>query len=515
MSPLALRRFRAERMLREEFDRMRASVLATVRAQLVRSGVTLDESDLEACYATAWHGLYAAVLAGEQIESPPGWLVTVCFRRAIDEHRSRSLPGRRLLGDADPSARAIDEGDFTETLEAKERLLRLFEGIGTSMSARERQAACLCFLHGLSRAEAAREMGISARRMERLMDGRGAGRAGVARKLEAITETIAAGRFCEERESTMRALALGLLDPDGERHRLALAHQRSCPACRAYVLELRGLSVVLPPFAVPAALELLRGPAGLARLAARGGGAHAGAGAAARAAGQGAATQGGVQGAGAAARGLAASASQSGALMPAIGAKLAAAALATLALGGGAYALATRSGSDASHRPTAHASNAAAIPPGSGASAALRELTHLRSTARDETRSVRAGVLRFGAGATASMLALREFGFERILATSPARRTPRRERTARLAAELGAAAGNRGPTRQRRRSAAADRGAPAAQAGSAAAGAPPAAPTAAIGPAPPQVSGLLSEGAAEEASRASAASDALREFGIE
>ena len=54
MSSLSLRRYRAERLLREEFDRLRARVLRNVRARLGRSGVRLDASDLEACYAQAF-----------------------------------------------------------------------------------------------------------------------------------------------------------------------------------------------------------------------------------------------------------------------------------------------------------------------------------------------------------------------------------------------------------------------------------------------------------------------------
>ena len=82
VSPLSLRRYRAERLLREEFDRLRARVLRNVRARLGWSGVRLDASDLEACYAQAWQGLYAAVLGGERIANPGGWLSVVTTRRA-------------------------------------------------------------------------------------------------------------------------------------------------------------------------------------------------------------------------------------------------------------------------------------------------------------------------------------------------------------------------------------------------------------------------------------------------
>src|SRR5690348_15635975 len=90
MSPLSLRRYRAERLLRQEFRALRAGVLAGVRVRLAGA---LDEADLEACYAQAWQGLYAAVLEGRQIENPAGWLTLVTFRRALEEQRRRQRAG--------------------------------------------------------------------------------------------------------------------------------------------------------------------------------------------------------------------------------------------------------------------------------------------------------------------------------------------------------------------------------------------------------------------------------------
>ena len=94
-------------------------------------------------------------------------------------------------------------------------------------------------------------MGISETRMRKLMEGPGPGRPGVAGKVGELVETIRGGGWCEEQGSLMRGLAFGILDPDGERYRLALAHQRECPACRTYILSLRGLAAVLPPVFLP------------------------------------------------------------------------------------------------------------------------------------------------------------------------------------------------------------------------------------------------------------------------
>jgi DNA-directed RNA polymerase specialized sigma24 family protein len=248
MSPLSLRRFRAERLLRRDFERLRITVLSGVRSRLGGSTGGLDASDLEACYANAWHGLYAAVLGGEQIANPAGWLVVVTTRRAIDERRSRRLGECRQ----DVALEGYGhEPDVVARLDEMRQLRELFQGLRERLNARECEAATLCYLQGLSRQQAARRMGMSAKRMRKLMDGDGAGREGVARKVGELLAVIRADEWCAQRSSMMRALAFGILDPRGERYRLALAHQRECPACRRYVLSLRGLAAILPPLALP------------------------------------------------------------------------------------------------------------------------------------------------------------------------------------------------------------------------------------------------------------------------
>ena len=112
------------------------------------------------------------------------------------------------------------------------RLRQLLEGLRRRLSARELQAAVLCYLQGLSRSEAAARMSVSKARMRKLMEGHGYGRPRVAGKW-ALVETIRGG-WCEEQCSPIRAFAYGILDPEGERNRLALIHRDECPAGRAY-----------------------------------------------------------------------------------------------------------------------------------------------------------------------------------------------------------------------------------------------------------------------------------------
>jgi RNA polymerase sigma factor (sigma-70 family) len=243
-----LSRYRAERLLRKDFAGLRTKVLAIVRGQLRAKGIALDPADLEACYAQAWHGLYATVLEGEQVENPSAWLVLVTFRRAIDEHRAAARAGVVGLEEIGSYPSRLDAArtDLASEFDDRARLRQVFEALRTRLSARECEAASLCYLQGLSRAEAAERMGVSAARMRKLMEGTGAGRAGVAGKVGELLETIEAGGWCEQQTSLMRAYAFGILDPDGERHALAASHCRECPACRAHVATLRGLASVLP-----------------------------------------------------------------------------------------------------------------------------------------------------------------------------------------------------------------------------------------------------------------------------
>ncbi len=243
-----LSRYRAERLLRKDFAGLRAKVLAIVRGQLRAKGIALDPADLEACYAQAWHGLYATVLEGEVVENPSAWLVLVTFRRAIDEHRAASRAVVMGLGEIGSYSSSSDatRTDLASELDDRVRLREVFEALRSRLSARECEAASLCYLQGLSRAEAAERMGVSEARMRKLMEGAGAGRPGVAGKVGELLETIKAGAWCEQQSSLMRAYAFGILEPGGERHALAVAHCRECPACRAHVASLRGLASVLP-----------------------------------------------------------------------------------------------------------------------------------------------------------------------------------------------------------------------------------------------------------------------------
>jgi RNA polymerase sigma factor (sigma-70 family) len=417
MSPLTVRRYRAERLLRRDFQALSSTVLAAVKGKLGTATSGLDQSDLEACYAAAWQGLYMAILDGQEIVNPAGWLVLVTHRRAIEEQRRG---GRRSdAGLAGGHARERDfaaERDLAAELDDRERLRQLFEGLRGRLSAREREAAVLCYLQGLSRSQAAAQMGVSEARMRKLMEGQGPGREGVAGKVGALVQSIRDGDWCEEQGSLMRGLAFGVLDPDGERYRLALIHRRDCPACRAYVTSLRGLAAALPPVLAPWGVAA----GAIARVGETGHGAGSAAGSSAGGAGAGAHAGGAVggtltsSGAGAAA-GAGAGAAGAGAgsgmgwLLASGGltAKLAAGCLLAVGLGAGCIALGVGE-SAPTQRPTHSAHEHAA---GHLARAASKPTAGLVDTAAPvgARAAVSAGVSATSASASRAQ---REFGPE-------------------------------------------------------------------------------------------------------
>ncbi len=406
-----LNRYRAERLLRKGFPELRSKVLAIVRSQLRGKGIALDAADLEACYAQAWQGLYATVLGGERVENPSAWLVLVTFRRAIDESRAASRAGTAEGGEmgAYPSRLDAQAPDLAGELDDRTRLQQVFEAMRATLSARECEAASLCYLQGLSRTEAATRIGISETRMRKLMEGAGPGRPGVAAKVGELLDTVKGGGWCDRQSSLMRAYAFGILDPEGERHALAVAHCNACPACRAHVASLRGLASVLPPLPLLSRF-VLAGSAGTT--------AGAGSGASAST-GTGAGGIGGGAGVGGAGTGIVAGSGLAGPLAV----KLAVVAL--VVLGAGYAVLGGRAhGSPAPRHPAvvsrpvvSGARSRASSPTRTGTPTAHRTR---RATSHSSPRHTRSSRTAHPAGEAAA----REFGPERVNPSTPSSAPP-------------------------------------------------------------------------------------------
>jgi RNA polymerase sigma factor (sigma-70 family) len=231
----------AERLLQNEYEPLKAETLRSLSGKLRARGIRCPDEDLEEYYNQAWHALYTQAASGTAIDNPGGFLVQVGFRRAIDDFR-RLRPDERA--DLETADLAAAEQDVVQQLEDQRRLREFAEALRDELGERERVAASLCYIHGYTRPEAAKLMGISERRMQKVMDA-------VSKAVGRITRDIEAGNRCEARASTNKAYALGLLDPEGERHAATRAHLDECPGCRADVIRMRGLAIIAPPSLLP------------------------------------------------------------------------------------------------------------------------------------------------------------------------------------------------------------------------------------------------------------------------
>src|SRR5919206_3471637 len=185
----------AERELGRDYERLKPEVLRTVRSKLRAVGIGFDDADMEGFYNLAWHAVYVKLQAGEDILNRTGLLVSIVHRRALDEHRALQ-PGRRAT--PEELERSSVDPDFAARLDDEVRVRRLIEAMRDGLNRRERQAAALCYLHDYSRASAAKTMGISPRRMEKLMDG-------VSKKFSVLSRDVARGDWCEGRRSLIKA----------------------------------------------------------------------------------------------------------------------------------------------------------------------------------------------------------------------------------------------------------------------------------------------------------------------
>jgi DNA-directed RNA polymerase specialized sigma24 family protein len=229
----------AELEIERDYAQLEAEVIGTARAKLAQTGGTVDEQALAAAYNQAWHALYAARVDGDEIANRVGFLVQVTYRRALDERRAAS---RRAA--TDPAALDIGvDPDLDGQIDDALRVRALMQGMRERLDERELRAATLCYLHGYTRPEAATALGVRPRRFEKVMDR-------VSREMSGLVGDLRAGEWCDSRRSLIGAYALGVLDVDGERYRLATDHLEDCAACRRRVLCMRGLAGIVPPVAV-------------------------------------------------------------------------------------------------------------------------------------------------------------------------------------------------------------------------------------------------------------------------
>ena len=385
-------RQRAERTAQAHYRSLEKEVLGVVGRRLSARNMRLDRSDLEEAYCLAWHGVYEEIKRGTEIANLTGMLVEITWRRAVDAYREMQT-GQHA--DVDIDTHGV-EVDLDEQLDDQQKLQRFIKRLKRRLSRQECQAVSLCLIHGYSRPEARELLGIEdEERMQKLMDR-------AMRKIGGIVAGIDA-RGCggDEWACMLRAYALGLLGEDERDYRRAREHIEECASCRRYVMGLRGLAVIVPPFAPPL-MPVGGHEAGLLAHLERLFGGHGSASATASSALRGTATAGGAGAAGGGA----------GAAMGSLGGAKVAAVLVVAAVAGAAAIHV----SDAHHHPAARHAHVAGVAPASASLPAREPYVPAGVATRADRASEQArhaegwhgGVVAAGR----STVVEREFGFE-------------------------------------------------------------------------------------------------------
>lgn len=231
---------RADQLIADEYDAFKDDVTRTVAGKLGASKIRFAELDMDGFYNQAWYGLYTKLQDGQQIENRKGLLVQMTYRRAIDEYRTLH-PDRQ----ADPVLLETigAENPIEETMDQQQEFKHFVEGMRSELNQRELQAATLCYVYGMSRPEAAEQVGVRPKRMEKIMDE-------VSRKMRPVLASIREGTWCEDRAVLINQFALGALDPESDEYREAVDHLDGCPGCRRHVLGTRGMTAVTIPSAL-------------------------------------------------------------------------------------------------------------------------------------------------------------------------------------------------------------------------------------------------------------------------
>jgi DNA-directed RNA polymerase specialized sigma24 family protein len=227
----------AEKVATENYRELQAEVIGTVRHRLSSRKMLLDESDLEEAYCQAWHGVCETIKRGTPVSNLTGMLIEITWRRAVDLYRELRPSQRVDLQVEEP----IVDLDVDAQLDDQIKLKRFIAQVRGRLNPRECEAVSLCVIHGYSRPEAAKLMGLQRRQMEKLMDG-------ATKKIGGVVASITT-RGCggDEWARLMRSYALGLIAEDDRDYPRAAEHVSQCAACRRYVNGLRGLAAILPP----------------------------------------------------------------------------------------------------------------------------------------------------------------------------------------------------------------------------------------------------------------------------
>jgi DNA-directed RNA polymerase specialized sigma24 family protein len=217
-------------------------VVRITESRLTGRHIDLDRKDVEAAYNLAWAGVCQRIAQGGKVENLTGLLVDITYKRSLDIYRQRHEAMHTDDGLSDDVLEShAASSDLTEEVDDRGRLMGLFERLKERLNTNERKAITLCILHGYSRAEAAKVLGIPEPTFQRIID--------AAWKKVAQVAAYLDGPGCGDGEwaRALRSFAFGLIDENHRDYPRINEHVQGCESCRRYVQGLRGLAAVMPP----------------------------------------------------------------------------------------------------------------------------------------------------------------------------------------------------------------------------------------------------------------------------
>lgn len=374
----------ADRVIAEEYDLFKSEVTKSVSGKLASSRINFATIDMDGFYNQAWYGLYTKLQSGERIDNRKGLLISMTYRRAIDEYRTLHVDRQTEAAALDDVG--VDQG-IDDVLDQQMQFRQFVEGMRSSLNERELRAATLCYVYGLSRPEASELVGVRPKRMEKIMDE-------VSRKMRPLLAQIKEGEWCESRAELINQYALGALEEDSAEYKEAADHLAGCSGCRRHVLGTRGLTAVAPPgglllLAMTGTLAAGATAAGGAGAAAAGAGGFVGSTASSSSAGAGGAGAGGAAGGGAAGGGAGGAGAAGGGL-----GQIAAIAAAVGAVAVGGFAVASQVGGDEPVSTPAKPVNSQAADTAAAEAAAAKKAAAKKAAAKKAAAKKRAAAKR-------------------------------------------------------------------------------------------------------------------------
>lgn len=181
-----VRRYRAERLARTHYTKLRAPVAHFVRRRIGRAAENLPDQELEAGYNAAWDALMRQVSQGRAPDCIDGWLRVVTYRQTLGHLRRRRFHYELPLGEHDDFETA---GDPCELANSREIVRQFLTQIERRFGERGARVLAYLWLGGYTHAAAAQRVGVSTKCLEHTLYGN-RWRAGLKEELARLLEQL-------------------------------------------------------------------------------------------------------------------------------------------------------------------------------------------------------------------------------------------------------------------------------------------------------------------------------------